>query len=154
MAGIQVGDSAPDLTGTAHDGTPINLHALCRDRAVVLYFYPKDGTVGCTRQACSFRDAYEDFTAAGGAVIGVSNDDDASHRAFAAEHRLPFPLLSDSDGTLRRTWGVPKTLGLLAGRVTYVMDREAIVRHIFDSQLFAERHMHEALATVRRLRQA
>ena len=152
MAGIQVGDQAPQLVATAHDGTPIDLHALCRDRAVVLYFYPKDGTAGCTRQACAFRDSFEDFAEAGAAVIGVSGDDGESHRAFAAEHRLPFPLLSDGDGALRLLWGVPKTLGLLAGRVTYVIDRGATVRHIFDSQLFAERHMQEALATVRRLR--
>lgn len=152
MAGIQVGDRVPQLVDTAHDSTPIDLHALCREQAVVLYFYPKDETPGCTRQACAFRDAYEDFAEAGAVVIGVSSDDGDSHRAFAANHRLPFPLLSDSDGTLRRAWGVPKTLGFIEGRVTYVIDRTATVRHIFDSQLFAERHMQEALATVRRLR--
>lgn len=119
--------------------------------AVVLFFYPKDETPVCTKEACSFRDAYEDFVQAGAVVIGVSSDPAESHRAFAAGHRLPFVLLTDHDGSLRKAYGVPKTLGILPGRVTYVIDKEGVVRHIFSSQLSAERHVTEALNVVRQL---
>jgi peroxiredoxin Q/BCP len=120
-------------------------------KAVVLFFYPKDGTVVCTKEACSFRDAYEDFVQAGAVVIGVSSDSTENHRAFASGHRLPFILLADADGYLRKAFGVPKTLGIMPGRVTYVIDKEGIVRHVFSSQFAADRHVAEALAVVRRL---
>jgi thioredoxin-dependent peroxiredoxin len=151
MKPVQIGDRAPDFTATAHDGQKIRLADFQNKQVLVLYFYPKDETPGCTQQACAFRDAYEDFVQAGAVVIGISSDSSASHQAFASGHRLPFLLLTDSDGSLRKAFGVPKTLGLLPGRVTYVIDRQGIVRHVFNSQLQSERHVSEALKIVRQL---
>lgn len=151
MKSVQIGDRAPDFTATAHDGQEIHLADFHDKQVVVLYFYPKDETPGCTQQACAFRDAYEDFVQAGAVVIGVSSDSSASHQAFASGHRLPFLLLTDSGGSLRKAFGVPKTLGLLPGRVTYVIDRQGIVRHVFNSQFQSERHVSEALKIVRQL---
>lgn len=151
MASIQVGDRAPEFTAASHSGGQISLADYRGASAVVLFFYPKDQTPICTREACTFRDAYEDFVQAGAVVIGVSSDSVESHRAFAAGHGLPFVLLSDEDGSLRKAFGVPKSLGVLPGRVTYVIDKEGGVRHIFSSQLSAERHAREALDVVRKL---
>jgi peroxiredoxin Q/BCP len=117
----------------------------------VLYFYPKDDTPGCTAEACAFRDQYEVFRDAGAEVIGISSDSAKSHQAFAARHSLPFVLLSDPAGKVRGQFGVGKTLGLFPGRVTFVMDRDGIVRHAFDSQLMATRHVSEALDVVKQL---
>lgn len=116
---------------------------------VVLFFYPKDGTPICTREACQFRDAYEDFVAAGAEVLGVSGDSPDRHRQFAGTHRLPFRLLSDPDGLMREAFGVPKTLGLFPGRVTYVIDKDGIVRFVFRSQFHAAKHVSEALRVLR-----
>jgi peroxiredoxin Q/BCP len=151
MASVQVGDHAPDFTSTSQSGQPVSLADYRGKSAVVLFFYPKDGTPVCTKEACSFRDAYEDFVQAGAVVIGVSADSWENHRAFASGHRLPFILLSDADGALRKAFGVPKTLGIMPGRVTYVIDKEGIVRHVFNSQFAADRHVAEALAVVRQL---
>ena len=103
------------------------------NKTVVLFFYPKNGTAVCTKEACSFRDAYEDFFQAGAVVIGVSSDSLESHQAFASGHRLPFLLVADTDGRLRKAFGVRKTLGFLPGRVTYVIDKAGVVRHIFSA---------------------
>ena len=151
MTRIDVGDPAPDLTLATHAGDDVSLADYRGKQAVVLFFYPKDGTPVCTKEACSFRDAYEDFVEAGAAVIGVSGDSASRHEAFAASHRLPFLLISDADGRVRRAFGVPKSMGLFPGRVTYVIDREGIVRHVFNSQFAAERHVSEALEVVRKL---
>ena len=145
---MREGDTAPDFTSTTHDGTVVSLSAL-RGRWVVLYFYPADNTPGCTAEACSFRDAYEDFTEAGAVVIGVSSNDAASHERFAGKHRLPFSLLSDSDGSLRSAYGVKRTFGLMPGRVTFVIDPDGIVHKVFSSQLLATKHTTEALAAIR-----
>jgi thioredoxin-dependent peroxiredoxin len=151
MASIRVGDRAPDFALPSQSGEQVSLADYRGSKAVVLFFYPKDGTAVCTKEACSFRDAYEDFVQAGAAVIGVSSDSVESHQAFAGGHRLPFVLLADADGVLRKSFGVPRTLGLLPGRVTYVIDKEGVVRHIFSSPLSADRHVAEALAVVRQL---
>jgi peroxiredoxin Q/BCP len=151
MTTIRVGDRIPDLTVRIQRGDELSLADFRGQRWLVIFFYPRDGTPVCTREACSFRDAYEEFVDAGAVVIGISSDSDDSHRAFAAQHRLPFHLVSDADGRLRQAFGVPRTLGLLPGRVTYVVDPDGIVRHIFRSQLAAERHVQEALETVRKL---
>jgi len=144
---LGVGDRAPDFTLPSPSG-PVRLANVLRSTTVVLYFYPKDETAGCTAEACAFRDSYEVFTQAGAEVIGVSDDTVESHRAFAAHHRLPFRLLSDPGGEVRKLYGVSGWLGLLRGRVTFVIDRQGIVRHVFDSQLQATRHIDEALETV------
>lgn len=149
---IQVGDEAPDFQFTQKDGSPVSLKSLLQKKAVVLYFYPKDDTPGCTAEACSFRDSYESFTEAGAEVIGVSADASSAHEAFASKYRLPFTLVSDQDGSLRKSYGVPRSfLGLLPGRVTYVIDRKGIVQHVFNSQIQAKRHITEALEVLKRL---
>ncbi len=151
MNPVRVGDAAPEFTSTSQTGEQVSLGEFRGNKAVVLFFYPKDGTPVCTKEACSFRDAYEDFVRAGAVVIGVSSDSAESHQAFAGGHRLPFLLLSDADGSLRKAFGVPKTLGFLPGRVTYVIDKEGIVRHVFSSQFSVDRHVAQALAVVRQL---
>ncbi|MHB8902862.1 MAG: peroxiredoxin [Thermoguttaceae bacterium] len=151
MASVQVGDHAPDFSLTSQSGQQASLAGFRGSKAVVLFFYPKDGTAVCTKEACSFRDAYEDFVQAGAVVIGVSSDSAESHQTFASGHRLPFVLLADTDGSVRQAFGVPKTLGIMPGRVTYVIDKEGIVRHVFSSQFAADRHVAEALAVVRQL---
>ena len=151
MASIQPGDPAPNVTLPLHDGTRIALADLWAQHVVVLFFYPKDNTAVCTKEACAFRDSYEKFLEAGATVVGVSSDSDASHEDFAARHRLPFLLASDPDGSLRKAFGVPKTLGLIPGRVTYVIDRQGIVRHVFSAQFAADAHVREAMEAVRAL---
>ena len=149
---LRIGQQAPEFEKTTHKGETIRLAQLRGDKAVVLYFYPKDDTPGCTAEACSFRDAYEDFVDAGAVVVGVSADSLDSHEQFAAHHRLPFELISDEDGKLRKAYQVPTSmLGLLPGRVTYVIDREGKVQHVFNSQVQARRHVKEALEVVRRI---
>jgi peroxiredoxin Q/BCP len=151
---VQVGDSAPDFTlPTQKTGEMFHLHDLIGKSAIVLYFYPKDDTPGCTSEACSFRDSYETFKQAGAEVIGVSSDSEESHRQFASKYKLPFILLSDKGGALRKKYGVPTTLGMLPGRVTYVIDKEGIVRHIFSSQTNINKHITEALEVVRSIAQ-
>ena len=152
MKKVDVGDPAPDLSMSTHTGERLSLADYRGKHPVVLFFYPKDGTAVCTKEACSFRDAYEDFTEAGAVVIGISSDSAARHQSFAEKHKLPFLLVSDQDGNARRAFGVPKTMGVFPGRVTYVIDREGIVRHIFRSQFAADRHVQEALDVVRKLK--
>jgi thioredoxin-dependent peroxiredoxin len=149
--GIQVGDKAPDFTLPSQSGEPVRLHDRLGGRVVVLYFYPKDGTRGCTAEACAFRDSYEVFTGAGAEVIGVSSDPVDKHAAFAGRHQLPFTLLSDQGGQVRKNYGVPAVLGLLPGRVTYVIDREGTVRHVFNSMTHIGQHINDALEVVRQL---
>ncbi len=145
---LHEGDVASDFELPSQDGTPVKLSDF-RGQWAVVYFYPADDTPGCTREACSFRDSYEDFTDAGAVVIGISGDSVESHVKFREKHNLPFTLLSDADGTLRQSWGVSKSLGMLPGRVTYVIDPAGVVRKRFSSQLRAKQHHTEALATIR-----
>jgi peroxiredoxin Q/BCP len=148
---IAVGQKAPDFQLLDQNGRSVALADFRGRKAVVLYFYPKDETPGCTKEACSFRDSYEDFVKAGAEVLGVSGDSVAKHQAFAEHHRLPFTLLADNGNSLRKAYGVPSTLWILPGRVTYVIDKAGIVQHVFDSQLQATKHINEALAVVKRL---
>lgn len=148
---VRVGDLAPDFALEAHTGQSVSLAEFRDRKVVVLYFYPKDESAVCTQEACSFRDAYEDFVEAGAVVIGVSSDSVESHQTFAGEHRLPFVLLADTDGSLRKAYGVQSTLRILPGRVTYVIDRQGVVRHMFRAQFSAARHVAEALSMVRQL---
>lgn len=147
----RVGERAPDFTLPRADGTPFRLSDAVRRGVVVLYFYPKDETMGCVAEACAFRDEYDVFTEAGAEVVGVSADSSESHRQFAAHHRLPFVLLTDADGAVRKLYGVGKALGILDGRMTYVIDTKGVVRHVFSSRLQPTRHVAEALAIVRGL---
>jgi len=146
---IRPGDPAPDFSLPDATGKTVRLGDYRGRKAVVLYFYPKDDTPGCTKEACTFRDQYQDFQDAGAEVIGISSDSTESHSKFADKYRLPFVLVADPGGTVRQQYGVPATLGLLPGRVTFVIDREGIVRHVFNSQFQAARHVEEALTALR-----
>lgn len=146
---LKIGDKAPDFSLPASGGQVIRLSDYIGKQPVVVYFYPKDNTPGCTKEACAFRDAYEDFKAAGAEVIGISADTGDSHHDFAKQYQLPFILLSDLDGAVRSLYQVPKTLGLLPGRVTFVIDQEGRIRHQFNSQLNATRHVREALQALK-----
>ena len=148
---VRPGDAAPEVTLVDAQGRSVGLSELRRGRALVLYFYPRDDTPICTQESCSFRDSYEAFLSVGAEVIGVSDDGVESHRSFAAKHRLPFPLMTDPAGAARQAFGVKKTLGFLRGRVTFVIDREGIIRQVFDSQFSAEGHVRTALDRVRAL---
>jgi peroxiredoxin Q/BCP len=118
---------------------------------LVLFFYPKDDTPGCTMEACAFRDSFADFQALGAQIWGVSGDDAASHQRFATRHQLPFPLLVDQGNQLRRAFGVPNALGLFPGRVTYVIDGDGVIRHVFNNLLDGPAHRKEALDALKKL---
>lgn len=142
---LKVGDIVPYFQAKATNGELFDSSLVIGIKPVVLYFYPKDDTPGCTQQACTFRDKYEDFTDLGAEVIGVSGDSTASHEKFALKHKLPFTLLSDADKKLRNLFGVPTALfGLLPGRVTYVIDENGVIRFIFDN-LSAKIHIDKSL---------
>jgi peroxiredoxin Q/BCP len=146
-----VGARAPDFTLPGPGGRPHSLAELLRDGTVVLYFYPKDQTPGCTIEACAFRDEIEAFTAAGAQVVGVSRDDEESHARFVEKHKLPFLLLSDMDGETHERYGVTKKLGFIPDRTTFVIDHNGIVRHVFSSMIRMRAHVNESLAIVRSL---
>ncbi len=148
---LSVGDRAPAFRKEAHNGQTVEIGAGPLPSVMVLYFYPADETTGCTMEACRFRDEFTRFTDAGATVVGVSPDSLDKHRKFAEHHRLPFLLLSDKDGELRRKFDVRRSLGLIPGRVTYVIDRAGVIQHMFSSQLRATKHVGEALEVVERL---
>ena len=125
---VNVGDTAPDFTLTSQKGENVTLSQFRGKKNVILYFYPKDETPGCTREACTFRDSFELFTDLGAEVIGVSADTVESHKAFTEHHGLPFTLLSDVDNAVRKLYGATSTLGLIPGRVTFIIDKEGVVR--------------------------
>jgi peroxiredoxin Q/BCP len=146
---VKVGDTAPNFTLTSQTGESVSLGDFLGKTAVVLYFYPKDDTPGCTAEACAFRDSYQVFKDAGAEVIGVSSDSINDHKQFANKYNLPFVLLSDSSNKVRQLYGVPATLWILPGRVTYVIDKQGVVRHIFDSMLDFKAHVDQALLTLK-----
>ncbi|MCG6134359.1 MAG: peroxiredoxin [Nostoc sp. LLA-1] len=148
---VKVGDTAPDFTLPAQNGATISLRDFRGKQAVVLYFYPKDDTPGCTAESCAFRDQYEVFKTAGAEVIGVSGDSSDSHQKFAAKHNLPFTLLSDKDNQVRKQYGATTAFGLIPGRVTYVIDQQGVVQYVFDSMLNFKGHVEEALKTLQQL---
>ncbi|MFM7186018.1 MAG: peroxiredoxin [Planctomycetota bacterium] len=148
MAAIEVGDTAPLFTAPLQDGGTFDSASLLGSKWLVLFFYPKDDTPVCTKEACAFRDSYEKFAAAGAEVVGVSSDTAASHARFAARHRLPFPIVADTDRRLRRLFGVPNTFGVIPGRVTYVIDRQGLVRLVYSALLASDAHVQRALAAV------
>jgi peroxiredoxin Q/BCP len=148
---IELGSPAPGFRLQTSTGEYVSLGDFHGKKNVVVYFYPKDFTKGCTAEACGFRDSYEEFKNHGAEVIGISNDSQKSHEAFASEHKLPFVLLSDPDGTVRKSYGVKKTLRLVPGRVSFVIDKNGIVRHVFSSQSRATAHVGEALTVLKSL---
>jgi len=148
---LVVGDKAPSFTLPSATGEPITLSDVLGRRTVVLFFYPKDDTPGCTVEACTFRDHSEAFAKAGAEIIGISSDSQASHESFATKHRLPMTLLTDTDGKVRALYGVRSTLGLFPGRATFVIDKSGTIRHVFVSQLRVKSHVEQALEVVKRL---
>jgi thioredoxin-dependent peroxiredoxin len=152
--GLRVGEPAPDFSLPSSSGELVSLSDFRGKSDVVLFFYPKDNSPACTMEACSFRDSHEAFREAGAEVIGISSDSSSSHRGFADRFRLPYILLADTDGAVRAKYGIPRTFGLFPGRVTYVIDREGIVRHIFSSQFQPWRHVAEALEVLKTLSHA
>lgn len=148
---VTEGSSAPDFELQDQHGETFRLSERLARGPVVLYFYPRDETPGCTVEACGFRDAHVQFAQAGAQVVGVSSDSVQSHKSFAEHHNLPFTLLSDPGSAVRKQYGIRKTLGLIPGRVTFVIDQQAIVRRVFSSQVRAWAHIDEALDTVRAL---
>jgi peroxiredoxin Q/BCP len=149
--GVKVGDRAPDFTLPSQMGDNVTLSEFFGKKNVVLYFYPKDESRGCTKEACSFRDSYDVFTSLGAEVLGVSSQSIESHKSFATHYGLPFILLSDVDHKVRQLYGVPSTLGIMQGRVTYIIDKKGIVRHIFSSQVHPELHVEEALKVLKEI---
>jgi peroxiredoxin Q/BCP len=148
---VKVGDKAPDFTLPSQMGDNVTLSEYLGKKNIVLYFYPKDESPGCTKEACSFRDSYQQLADLGAEVLGVSGQSVESHVAFAGHYGLPFLLLSDEGNKVRELYGVPSTMGILPGRVTYIIDKKGVVRHIFNSQTHAEQHVEEAKRTLEQL---
>lgn len=148
---LQTGDKIPEFSAKDNNGNDFESSSIVGKKPIVFYFYPKDNTPGCTAQACSFRDQYEDFKDLGAEVVGISSDSIASHEKFVQQYQLPFILLSDNDKKIRKLFGVkPDLLGLIPGRVTYVVDKNGIIQFVFDS-MNATNHIPKALETIKKM---
>lgn len=146
MAQIKIGEKLPSFSLPDQNGNPREIQEIRSKKNLVLYFYPKDETMVCTRQACAFRDSYEIFKDHDCEVVGVSSDSPESHKQFADHHSLPFVLLSDVKGKVRKLLGVPRDIfGLLSGRYTYVINKDGKIVHIFNDHFSASKHIKEAL---------
>ena len=145
---LQPGDQLPHFILNDENHQPVNIASI-KGKFLILYFYPKDDTPGCVKEACSFRDSFHDLVEAGAVVYGVSSDKPDSHAQFKARYHLQFSLLSDTSGELRKLLGVPSDLfGLLPGRVTYIFDPNGRLVKEFKSQLSPEKHVKEALKVI------
>ncbi|HEX4809222.1 MAG TPA: peroxiredoxin [Bryobacteraceae bacterium] len=149
---LRVGDQAPEFSLVSQSGEIVRLSSFKGKENVVVFFYPKDFSPGCTKEVCHFRDSHEAFSKLGAQVIGISTNDKASHEKFASEYKLPYLLLADPGGSVREAYGVKKTLGILPGRVTFVIDKSGTVRHVFSSQMNPDQHIDEALSALRALK--
>lgn len=148
---LQLGDKIPDFSAKDSNGNDFDSSSIVGKKPTVFYFYPKDNTPGCTAQACSFRDQYEEFKDLGAEVVGISSDSIASHEKFVQQYQLPFILLSDNDKKIRKLFGVkPDLLGLIPGRVTYVADKNGIIQFIFGS-MNATNHIPKALEIIKKM---
>jgi thioredoxin-dependent peroxiredoxin len=148
---LKIGDLIPSFKAKDAHGVDFDSDSLVGQKPLVIYFYPKDNTPGCTAQACSFRDQYEDFKDLGAEVIGISSDSEKSHDKFSSKYKLPFILLSDNDKKIRNAFDVPTNLfGILPGRVTYVTNKEGKIVMIFDS-MNPTKHIPKALEAIRNL---
>lgn len=145
MSRLSEGDKIPDFELKNQDGELVKISDHIGNPMVV-YFYPKDDTPGCTREACSFRDSYEAFSDVGCEVFGISGDSVKAHKKFQQKHNLPFQLLADEGNKVRKQFGVPTNLfGLLPGRVTYIIDKSGTIIKTFNSQMGVNKHVTEAL---------
>lgn len=149
---IQIGDNCPAFCLPDSQGKQIHVNEYLGQKILVLFFYPKDDTPGCTKEACAFRDAYADFVALGCEVFGISSDASTAHQNFQQKHSLPYVLLSDTQKKVRQLFGVPASLfGLLPGRVTYIVGLDGKIAGIFNSQTNPVGHIHEALKVAKNL---
>ncbi len=147
---VRIGDLAPGFSLPSESGEIVDIRDYIGRKPVVLFFYPGDNTPVCTREVCAFRDSYGEFMNIDGAdVFGISSDPVESHKRFSSKYNLPFKLLSDENGAVRELYGVPKTLGILPGRVTYVINGRGIVIRIISSQLGYKKHVDEAIRALR-----
>ena len=146
MEKIKIGDNIPYFILKDQNGNDFDISALIGRKKLVIFFYPQDGSLNCTKEACYFRDLSELFEEMGAAVIGISSQSVESHKEFAETNKLNYTLLSDPDNVVRKVFGVPVWLfGLIPGRVTYIADKTGKVVHIFNSQTDVQRHADEAL---------
>jgi thioredoxin-dependent peroxiredoxin len=151
MKTLTTGDKIPHFSLPDQDGNSLDISTLT-GKKLVIFFYPKDDSPGCTKEACYFRDLWEVFKEAGAVLIGISGQSVESHKKFALKHRLSYTLLSDRGNRVRKLFGVPTNLfGLLPGRVTYITDSSGTVVHVFNSQVQAEKHVDEALNILKRV---
>jgi len=145
-----IGEKIPAFHLPDETGKIISSEQIFHDKFVVLFFYPKDNTSGCIKEVCAFRDSHQDFLDSGCEVVGVSGDTVASHALFADKHRLPYTLLSDINGVLRKDMRVPKKIfGLIPGRVTYIFNPKGELIHIINDMMDSERHIKEALEIIK-----
>lgn len=142
---LSTGIHAPGFTARLDDGSEFRLEDMRGEKHVVLYFYPKDGSAGCTAQACSFRDSYAAIGDYDAIILGVSGDSEESHLAFKAHNQLSFPLISDRDGRLRDLFDVKSTLPMIRPRITYVIDKEGVIRAAFRHDLAVSKHLSDTL---------
>ncbi len=152
MKKIEIGSKLPDFKLPDQDGNILDIKDLIGKKNLVIYFYPKDDSPGCTKEACYFQDQFEVFKEADAEVIGISGQSVESHKNFAEKYHLTFTLLSDHGNEIRKLFGVPTNFfGLLPGRVTYIVDKTGTVVHLFDSQIQATKHVDEALDIIKNL---
>jgi len=153
MKKIEIGSSIPAFTLNDQNGTLFDIRSVLGKKNLVIYFYPKDDSPGCTKEACYFRDQFEVFTEVDAMIIGISGQSVESHKAFAEKYRLTYTLLSDEGNKIRKLFGVPTNFfGLLPGRVTYIIDKSGKVIYLFDSQMQATQHVDEALRILKDLK--
>lgn len=145
----RVGDKAPDFTLEGPDGRTVSLHDYAGAKNVVIYFYPKDFTAGCTAETRAFGESYDAIFDMGAEILGISSDSAESHGSFAQECGARFPLLADVGGKVREAYGAKSSFGILPGRVTFVVDKQGVVRHVFSSQLRPRQHIAEALEALK-----
>lgn len=146
--GLKVGDRIPDFSLKDQNGDLFSSKDLRGQKSLVLFFYPKDNTSECTKQACNFRDTYEDFVALGAEVVGISSDTEKSHTRFADEYKFPFKLLSDTDKKVRQSFKVKNSLLVVPGRETYVIDKSGEIIMVFNS-MKANGHMKRAIKALK-----
>jgi peroxiredoxin Q/BCP len=152
MVKIEAGSSLPSFMLPDQDGNMVDINTLVGKKNMVIYFYPKDDSPGCTKEACYFRDQYEVFKQADALIIGISGQSVESHRKFADKYKLEYTLLSDKGNKVRKLFGVPANFfGALPGRVTYICDKNGKIVYVFNSQTQATRHVDEALRILRSL---
>jgi thioredoxin-dependent peroxiredoxin len=153
MNKIEVGSTVPQFTLSDQNGNLFNINSVSGRKNLVIYFYPKDDSPGCTKEACYFRDEFEVFKEADALIIGISGQSVDSHKKFAEKYRLSYTLLSDDENKVRKLFGVPSNfLGLLPGRVTYIVDKSGKVVYIFNSQTDAKGHVDEAMKILKGLK--